>query len=88
MRKQTKPEVAVLLYSGVTLLDLIGPQSVLIRSCNCSGEIEVEEVSSMNAIERRLLIAISIVVFSALYVASWYWLYPGEFDVARFFSRQ
>ena len=40
----------------------------------------------MNAIERRLLIGISIVVFSVLYVASWYWLYPGEFDVARFFS--
>ena len=33
--------------------------------------------------ERRLLIAISILVFSTLYVASWYWLYPDELDVAR-----
>lgn len=40
----------------------------------------------MNAIERRLLTGISIIVFSALYVASWYWLYPGEFDVTRFFD--
>lgn len=38
----------------------------------------------MNAVERRLLIAISVVVFSTLYVASWHWLYPGELDVARF----
>ena len=40
----------------------------------------------MDAIKRRLLIGLSIGVFSVLYVASWYWLYPGEFDVARFFS--
>ncbi|MYC67196.1 MAG: DJ-1/PfpI family protein [Acidobacteriia bacterium] len=32
--KETKPEVAMLLYPGVTLLDLIGPQSVLAPSCN------------------------------------------------------
>lgn len=40
----------------------------------------------MNAVERRLLIAVSIVIFSVLYVASWCWLYPGEIDVARFAS--
>lgn len=34
MHKGTKPEVAMLLYPGVTLLDLIGPQSVLAPSCN------------------------------------------------------
>lgn len=34
MHKQTKPEVAMLLHPGVTLLDLIGPQSVLAPSCN------------------------------------------------------
>ena len=34
MHKETKPEVAMLLYPGVTLLDLIGPQSVLAPSCN------------------------------------------------------
>ena len=34
MHKQTKPEVAMLLYPGVTLLDLIGPQAVLAPSCN------------------------------------------------------
>ncbi len=37
----------------------------------------------MSTIERRLLIAISIALFSTLYVASWYWLYPGELDAAR-----
>ncbi len=34
MHKETKPEVAMLVYPGVTLLDLIGPQSVLAPSCN------------------------------------------------------
>ena len=34
MHKETKPEVAMLIYPGVTLLDLIGPQSVLAPSCN------------------------------------------------------
>lgn len=34
MHKQTKPDVAMLLYPGVTLLDLIGPQSVLTPSCS------------------------------------------------------
>ena len=32
--KGTKPEVAMLLYPGVTLLDLVGPQAVLAPSCN------------------------------------------------------
>lgn len=32
--KGKKPEVAMLLYPGVTLLDLVGPQSVLAPSCN------------------------------------------------------
>ena len=39
----------------------------------------------MNAIERRLLACISILFFSVLYVASWFVLYPEEFDVARLF---
>ena len=34
MHQETKPEVAMLLYPGVTLLDLLGPQSVLAPSCN------------------------------------------------------
>ncbi|MEO1018066.1 MAG: DJ-1/PfpI family protein [Pseudomonadota bacterium] len=34
MHKQTKPEVAMLLYPGVTLLDLIGPHTVLASNCN------------------------------------------------------
>lgn len=34
MHKGRKPEVAMLLYPGVTLLDLLGPQSVLATSCN------------------------------------------------------
>lgn len=34
MHDQRKPEVAMLLYPGVTLLDLIGPQAVLAPSCN------------------------------------------------------
>lgn len=32
--KGTKPEVAMLLYPGVTLLDLVGPQAALAPSCN------------------------------------------------------
>lgn len=40
----------------------------------------------MNALERRLLAGISIVLFSALYVASWFWLYPEEFEITRFFD--
>jgi len=40
----------------------------------------------MGAIERRLLIALSILIFSVLYAASWCWLYPGELDVARLFG--
>ena len=32
--KGRKPEVAMLLYPGVTLLDLLGPQTVLAPSCN------------------------------------------------------
>ena len=32
--KGAKPEVAMLLYPGVTLLDLVGPQAVLAPSCN------------------------------------------------------
>lgn len=34
MHDQRKPEVAMLLYPGVTLLDLLGPQTVLAPSCN------------------------------------------------------
>ncbi len=34
MHDQRKPEVAMLLYPGVTLLDLLGPQTVLSPSCN------------------------------------------------------
>ncbi len=34
MHKGRKPEVAMLLYPGVTVLDLIGPQAVLAPSCN------------------------------------------------------
>ncbi len=34
MHGEKKPEVAMLLYPGVTLLDLIGPQSVLASNCN------------------------------------------------------
>lgn len=34
MHEQRKPEVAMLLYPGVTLLDLLGPQTVLAPSCN------------------------------------------------------
>ena len=34
MHKGKKPEVAMLLYPGVTLLDLVGPQAVLSPSCN------------------------------------------------------
>lgn len=34
MHKETKPEVAMLLYPGVTLLDLLGPQTVLASNCN------------------------------------------------------
>lgn len=34
MHNQRKPEVAMLLYPGVTVLDLIGPQSVLASNCN------------------------------------------------------
>ena len=34
MHKGRKPEVAMLLYPGVTVLDLIGPQTVLAPSCN------------------------------------------------------
>ena len=34
MHKGRKPEVAMLLYPGVTLLDLVGPQAVLSPSCN------------------------------------------------------
>ena len=34
----------------------------------------------MHTLERRLLIVISIIAFSVLYVASWYWLYPELFD--------
>ncbi|WP_305984620.1 DJ-1/PfpI family protein [Roseibium sp. MMSF_3544] len=34
MHNQRKPEVAMLLYPGVTLLDLLGPQTVLAPSCN------------------------------------------------------
>ena len=34
MHQEKKPEVAMLLYPGVTLLDLIGPQSVLASNCN------------------------------------------------------
>ncbi len=34
MHKNKKPEVAMLLYPGVTLLDLAGPQAVLAPSCN------------------------------------------------------
>lgn len=34
MHKAKKPEVAMLLYPGVTVLDLIGPQAVLAPSCN------------------------------------------------------
>ncbi len=34
MHKGKKPEVAMLLYPGVTLLDLVGPQAVLAPSCN------------------------------------------------------
>ncbi len=40
----------------------------------------------MNAVERRLVVGISIIAFSALYVASWYWLYPEEFEFMRFFE--
>lgn len=32
--KERKPEVGMLLHPGVTLLDLLGPQSVLAPSCN------------------------------------------------------
>lgn len=34
MHKERRPEVAMLLYPGVTLLDLLGPQTVLAPSCN------------------------------------------------------
>ena len=34
MHKKAKPDVAMLLYPGVTVLDLIGPQAVLASSCN------------------------------------------------------
>ncbi|MEM7399438.1 MAG: DJ-1/PfpI family protein [Pseudomonadota bacterium] len=34
MHTGRKPEVAMLLYPGVTLLDLLGPQTVLAPSCN------------------------------------------------------
>jgi len=34
MHKERKPEVAMLVYPGVTLLDLLGPQTVLAPSCN------------------------------------------------------
>ena len=34
MHKGTRPEVAMLLYPGVTLLDLVGPQAVLAPSCH------------------------------------------------------
>lgn len=34
MHKGRKPEIAMLLYPGVTLLDLLGPQTVLAASCN------------------------------------------------------
>lgn len=34
MHEGRKPEVAMLLYPGVTLLDLLGPQTVLAPSCN------------------------------------------------------
>jgi cyclohexyl-isocyanide hydratase len=34
MHKGRKPEVAMLLWPGVTLLDLLGPQTVLAPSCN------------------------------------------------------
>ena len=34
MHKQKKPEVAMLLYPGVTLLDLLGPHTVLASNCN------------------------------------------------------
>ncbi|MEM9189594.1 MAG: DJ-1/PfpI family protein, partial [Myxococcota bacterium] len=34
MHKRRRPEVAMLLYPGVTLLDLLGPQTVLAPSCN------------------------------------------------------
>ena len=34
MHKEKKPEVAMLLYPGVTLLDLLGPHTVLASNCN------------------------------------------------------
>ncbi|MEO1090654.1 MAG: DJ-1/PfpI family protein [Pseudomonadota bacterium] len=34
MHNRRKPEVGMLLYPGVTLLDLLGPQTVLAPSCN------------------------------------------------------
>ena len=34
MHAQRKPEVAMLLYPGVTLLDLLGPHTVLASNCN------------------------------------------------------
>ncbi|WP_395339595.1 DJ-1/PfpI family protein [Ningiella sp. W23] len=34
MHEQRKPEVAMLLYPGITFLDLVGPQAVLAPSCN------------------------------------------------------
>ena len=40
----------------------------------------------MDATERRILFAILVLVFSALYVASWFWLHPGELQQLRIFE--
>lgn len=36
----------------------------------------------MHAAGRRILIGLLVLVFMVFYVASWHWLYPGEFNVA------
>ncbi len=38
----------------------------------------------MDAIGRRLVIGLSVVIFLFLYVASWYWLYPEAFSIEMF----
>ncbi len=40
----------------------------------------------MDAIERRLVVRLSVVAFLALYVASWYWSYPEQFDFEKLFG--
>ena len=40
----------------------------------------------MDAMERWLVVGVSVVAFLALYLASWYWLYPGQFDFEELFG--